>query len=335
MKGSLRSILDEKFAEYNDWVKKGVAEVGIYSLAQGLRLTAQSPKDRDEFVRELRARVQPTHLQRAATEAMARWRRAMHVMSIGTEFNEHEFILLLGIRLEVELVSEVLRLFGVDTGGLPLAPIDEELRVIANAKTNRREFASAVSMMKKNCGVPFEDIWTSEQERERRRQRILMNTALKLALEDKLEEYDDWVARDAADLGILSLGRGLRLAAQSPKDRDELVREVRARVQPEHLQKAAIDAMDSWRRAMHIMSSDTKLDEHEITQLLALRRDIEHVCDVLRLFGIDTEHLPLEPIDDQLRVIAKSKEHRRNFAKAVRDMKEYNGGIPFEDIWSK
>jgi hypothetical protein len=152
----------ERFAEYDKWVGVREAFPAIASLGKAWRLAGpSSSKQRDEFVMDLRLRVDPNVICDAAAEAIAILRRIMHILSIGTKFDEDELLLVLTLRIQIELVAEVLTIFCIDAEEIALRRVDEELREIAKSKENRRAFASAFGLLKKNCGIPVENQWAA------------------------------------------------------------------------------------------------------------------------------------------------------------------------------
>jgi hypothetical protein len=65
------------------------------------------------------------------------------------------------MRIELELASSVMALFGIDTTAFDLGTLDAELREVGSLKENRVRFASALATIRRNWGVPILDRWST------------------------------------------------------------------------------------------------------------------------------------------------------------------------------
>ena len=147
-----------RFEEYERWCAAGAAFPGVCALGKGLRSVLG--EERSAFRRELKRRVKPEVLSDAAVEATARWRSAMRIMSIGSKFDEDELLLILTSRQQIELVMDVLTVFGIAVADIELAKVDTELREIAASKENRRAFLRALSAIQRNGDTEVVDLWS-------------------------------------------------------------------------------------------------------------------------------------------------------------------------------
>jgi hypothetical protein len=153
------TVLQKVLPEYERLSSAGEAHSALVKL--GEVLAAAAVGERDEAGKAVRSRLAPALLERAAAEAARVRGRALHVLCIGTKFTSDEFILVLTMRIEVELSSGVLALFGIDTSAFDLGQLDEALKEAATSKENRRAFANALATIRGNWDVPIVDNWSS------------------------------------------------------------------------------------------------------------------------------------------------------------------------------
>ena len=87
--------------------------------------------------------------------------RIRRILSIGSRWNEDEVLLVLGMRIEIDLMLSFLSeycSYNV-TAPLPIEYIDERLVELAKSKEHKRHFRWAIDMMKKNWGLPIDSKW--------------------------------------------------------------------------------------------------------------------------------------------------------------------------------
>lgn len=153
------------FCEYDERVAVGAHLAAVVKLGEILRLHQNNHQGGSvqihELERQIRACVQPEVLQKAEVEAADAWIRAMRILSVGAEFTWEELVLVLTLRIELELVSMVMALFGMEAKARDLSAIDFELREVARSSANRRSFSSALQTIRKNWGIPIDDPWTT------------------------------------------------------------------------------------------------------------------------------------------------------------------------------
>lgn len=115
---------------------------------------ASAPETRSDALRDVRAQVSEDVLLRARAEAVQAVDRALHILSIGSTFDSHEIILVLTTRFEVELASPILN----ET--VDFRRLDDELRVLARSRENRKAFSTALRTIRRNWSVPIDDRWS-------------------------------------------------------------------------------------------------------------------------------------------------------------------------------
>jgi len=61
------------------------------------------------------------------------------------------------------VLREVLAVLGIDGDALEVKQLDQALAEIANSRSNRSRFASALQTIQKNWCIPINDRWTKPE----------------------------------------------------------------------------------------------------------------------------------------------------------------------------
>jgi hypothetical protein len=87
--------------------------------------------------------------------------RIRRILSIGSRWNGEEILLVLGMRIEIDLMLSFLREHRPHHASppLPLEYIDERLIELGKSKEHGPHFRWAIEMMKKNWGLPIDSRW--------------------------------------------------------------------------------------------------------------------------------------------------------------------------------
>jgi hypothetical protein len=141
MRSSWRVALEKLLPEYKHLSSSGAAFSAVVKLGTVLAMADE------EELHDATAAVRD-HVTAA-------------VLSIGTKFSWDELVLVLTMRIELELASSVMALFGIDTTAFDLGTLDAELREVGSLKENRVRFASALATIRRNWGVPILDRWST------------------------------------------------------------------------------------------------------------------------------------------------------------------------------
>jgi hypothetical protein len=104
---SIAGLMDE----YDNWKFLRAPLSALVSLGKVMRVAP--PGERAALHSEIRKRIDETQVADARVEARAALQRARHILSIGSNFDQDELLLVLTLRQQVELACEVVRLFGV------------------------------------------------------------------------------------------------------------------------------------------------------------------------------------------------------------------------------
>jgi hypothetical protein len=159
MRSSWRVALEKLLPEYKHLSSSGAAFSAVVKL--GTVLAMADEEELHDATAAVRDHVTAAVIEAAATEAVGVRGRALRVLSIGTKFSWDELVLVLTMRIELELASSVMALFGIDTTAFDLGTLDAELREVGSLKENRVRFASALATIRRNWGVPILDRWST------------------------------------------------------------------------------------------------------------------------------------------------------------------------------
>lgn len=81
------------------------------------------------------------------------------VISIGSEFNDDEFLLILTLKVQVELIADFFNNIGLNDMLPEFDNLDREIIEVSNQKQNKIEFNKAANQMQKNWGFPIINKW--------------------------------------------------------------------------------------------------------------------------------------------------------------------------------
>lgn len=148
-----------KLAEF-DQLERRAPFAAFVKLGEALAL-APTALEREEFARVIKTRASSAPASLAASEALARWNKAMRIVSVGSEFELDEIILVLTLRIQLALVIEILHRLGIDTTTMfRIAPLDRKIQDLAREECNKAEFARALASLAHHWHIPIADEWT-------------------------------------------------------------------------------------------------------------------------------------------------------------------------------
>lgn len=149
MKNKDHSKLLSKIEKCRAYVREGHAYAAAESLAEihcnisGLKGDARSCWDE-----EIRHTVfTPAEHRKIDETLVARCRRIERILSVGEEWQWEEFILILTLRTEVEIVRSLMATYYEWRTEINLRDIDEQMREIAKSKQNSSTFRSALQRL--------------------------------------------------------------------------------------------------------------------------------------------------------------------------------------------
>jgi hypothetical protein len=150
------------------------------------------------------------------------------------------------------------------------------------------------------------------------------------------DEFNQHVRAGACLAALVKLGEWLlRCEAESdPATCVELEEQIKVRVDSEVLQKARLEAADSQRRAMRILSIGSSFTWEELVLVITLRMEVALALRVLAVVGEQSTGLDLTTFDSVLRDVAgRSKKNQSTFLSALAAVRQ-NWGIPVIDLWT-
>jgi hypothetical protein len=118
---------------------------------------------RDQLIRKWSARIsnvpvtaKDLHaLRSAASEQVG---RVSAILRVGTTFTYEELLLAITTRIELELLSNFLRVRGIPVP-LETSSLDEQLAATARDEVNASAFRSAQAAARENWGIPVHSRW--------------------------------------------------------------------------------------------------------------------------------------------------------------------------------
>ncbi len=85
--------------------------------------------------------------------------RIQRILSVGSEYNDDEYLLLITLHTELSLVIWYLQERGLECPLLDLDAIELEIRETGRFPANARALAKAISLMRRNWGLDVEMPW--------------------------------------------------------------------------------------------------------------------------------------------------------------------------------
>ena len=158
MRGRWKDLLQDVLPEYERLASFGLSFDAISKLGEVLAVADESEVHAAKAT--VRNHVTAAMAEAAVPEAIAVRSRVLRVLSIGTEFQWEELVLVLTLRVQLDLALAVMDLFGVDATSFDLTTLDSDLREVALSKQNRRYFMTALATMRRNWGIPIFDRWS-------------------------------------------------------------------------------------------------------------------------------------------------------------------------------
>jgi len=160
----MEKALRDVWASYERFRSKGEAYSAITQLA-GLENVVffgtleVSVRDRWRS-RVVNEKLSPAEMEVALTSAKVTVERLKRILGVGGRFEYEELMLLLTLRIEVDLVNELLvRRTGV--AAAETVTIDEDLVDLMQSTNHSSAFANAQAAARRNWGIPIATRWLS------------------------------------------------------------------------------------------------------------------------------------------------------------------------------
>jgi hypothetical protein len=165
MKNEMNPNLEERLEEFFQWYKsllqggeyygavKRLAEIA-HCLPRLHKAAQMSWKDR------LRKEPLPEDvIQIVKTGIEKDIQQVKRILSVGTKWTVEEIALVISNRIDVDLVSFFLNEYCFLNLTIRLEDVDKAILRLAETKENNYDFRIAVSVLKKNWGLPIDNHW--------------------------------------------------------------------------------------------------------------------------------------------------------------------------------
>lgn len=165
MPRSLPELLEERWAESLRLYREGA----VYSAFARLGEIYDCLKHEilsEEHARKWSATIQnvlitDADLQSIRTEAVWHVERLRRVLGVGSKYTYEEILWAITIRVELELVSQLLAERGIDELARATS-VDNDLLAVAMSPVNASAFRRAQAAAKKNWGIPVHSRWLED-----------------------------------------------------------------------------------------------------------------------------------------------------------------------------
>jgi len=160
-KSTLEKRLNEKFEEFILFFNLGGPYSSIKILGELYNCVLKLDKTiQPEWLERIRdVCFSEVQLQIIVDELEKDIKNIERLLSIFNVWIEEEIVLILTLRIEVELISNVLTFIGYNKVSADFSSIDEKILQISQAEDSKRAFSESVSLIKKNWGMPITNKW--------------------------------------------------------------------------------------------------------------------------------------------------------------------------------
>jgi hypothetical protein len=155
--------LEEEFRQFEVFWKKKVYWGGTVILADihNCLITRNITfKTKNEWIEKIsKFDFTQAAIESIQNEFVNKYKRLKRIMSIGSKFNDDEFLLLTVSHTELYLVREYLKTKKIELPNLDLDELEEQIKELGNLKQNKKDFLSAINQMRRNSPIPVDIVW--------------------------------------------------------------------------------------------------------------------------------------------------------------------------------
>lgn len=159
----LVNSLEKEFRQFEIFWKDRVYWGGTVNLSfiHNCLITCNiSSKTKNEWIEKIsEVDFTQTAIDSIQNEFVNYYKRLKRIMSIGSKFNDDEFLLLILYHTELYLVKKYLKTKGIELPPLDLDELEEQIKELGNLKQNKKDFLSAISQMRRNSPIPVDIVW--------------------------------------------------------------------------------------------------------------------------------------------------------------------------------
>ncbi|MGD2093262.1 MAG: hypothetical protein PVH61_44285 [Candidatus Aminicenantes bacterium] len=154
---------ENRFSKFEEFWEKGVYWSGVAILSSIYNCITKdnvSLKTRNEWMEKIsKYEISQKALDSIQNEFVNYYERLKRIMSIGSKFNDDEFLFLIVYHTQLYLVREYLKAKDIELPNLDLDEIEEQIKELGNLKQNKKDFLSAINQMKRNSPIPVDIVW--------------------------------------------------------------------------------------------------------------------------------------------------------------------------------
>jgi hypothetical protein len=154
---------ESRFSKFEEFWKKGVYWSGVSILSSIYNCITKnniSNKTRNEWMEKIsKPEISQKALDSIKNDYVKNYNRLMKIMSVGSKFNDDEFLLLIVYHTQLYLVREYLKTKKIELPNLDLGELEEQIKELGNLKQNKKDFLSAISQMRRNSPIPVDIVW--------------------------------------------------------------------------------------------------------------------------------------------------------------------------------
>jgi hypothetical protein len=155
--------LENRFSRFEEFWKDGVYWSGVAILSSIYNCITNdniSYKTRNEWMDKIsKYDISQKALESIKDEFVKNYNRLMRIMSVGSKFNDDEFLLLIVYHTQLYLVRGYLKTKRIELPNLDLDELEEQIKELGNLKQNKKEFISAINQMRRNSPIPVDIVW--------------------------------------------------------------------------------------------------------------------------------------------------------------------------------
>ena len=155
--------LEKEFRQFEEFWKKKVYWGGTVILSEiyNCLITCNiSSKTKNEWIEKIsKFDFTQTAIESIQNEFVNKYKRLKRIMSIGSKFNDDEFLLLIVYHTQLYLVREYLKTKKIELPNLDLDELEEQIKELGNLKQNKKDFLSAIDQMRRNSPIPVDIVW--------------------------------------------------------------------------------------------------------------------------------------------------------------------------------
>ncbi len=160
---SIEERIDELFAKTREYEKSRnyYSTYGDRSNIFHVIKCFDVPKDLEEKWMDYFSNLRLTSdmIDHISRKTQSSFDHAKRIISIGDYWLIEEWVLILSMRLDLETLKDLFAYKGAPFPSIDLNGLCEDMKIASQTPKNKRNFEYSVGLIKKNCALPFLDVW--------------------------------------------------------------------------------------------------------------------------------------------------------------------------------